>query len=421
MQSIRKSPFFCLFALFFACLTGCTIDHAQEQVLSVHANGAKKTSIWVYSDGEIKKRNEWYSDGIKEFEIPYKDGVPHGDFKRWTGFGDVAMVGNYKKGLRNGKWVSYFSDKKVEANRFYLDDHPVGDWEGFHYNRNRAFEEHYNDKGDSVGVWKRWHDNGMLALENSCFGTTDSGFVRRYDYNGSLESSETCVRGKKRGEQVYYYSDGKKVRLREWRNAAGLLDGPRSIYLADGTLLKQEYWKNGERDSVWKWFVTAGSPAENSDTAAIVSLLENDSLGTVRRTDFGVCFGKVCAESTFVLDSGRYVLDGKLWYLKDGHSLRYEEIWERGDKRESRSFYPDSLGGQMANEGFWKDGKREGVWRNWYRSGILMDSLSYVGGERVGEQFSYDSTGKLTIHKTENGKNRPVIMHLLGNDYNHSR
>ena len=43
-----------------------------------------------------------------------------------------------------------------------------------------------------------------------------------------------------------------------------------------------------------------------------------------------------------------------------------------------------------------------------------MDSLSFVNGERVGEQFSYDSTGKLTIHKTENGKNRPVIMHLLG-------
>jgi antitoxin component YwqK of YwqJK toxin-antitoxin module len=52
--------------------------------------------------------------------------------------------------------------------------------------------------------------------------------------------------------------------------------------------------------------------------------------------------------------------------------------------------------------------------RNWYRSGVLMDSLTYVNGERVGEQFSYDSTGKLTIHKTEAGKNRPVIMHLLG-------
>ena len=73
----------------------------------------------------------------------------------------------------------------------------------------------------------------------------------------------------------------------------------------------------------------------------------------------------------------------------------------------------------MASEGFWQtdaDGnsKRHGIWRNWYPSGILKDSLNYVNGERVGDQFSYDSTGKLTIHKTEAGKNRPVIMHILG-------
>ena len=78
------------------------------------------------------------------------------------------------------------------------------------------------------------------------------------------------------------------------------------------------------------------------------------------------------------------------------------------------------MGGRLASEVFWsvdpKDGlsKRNGIMRNWYKNGVLMDSLTYVNGERVGEQFSYDSTGKLTIHKTEAGKNRPVIMHLLG-------
>ena len=73
----------------------------------------------------------------------------------------------------------------------------------------------------------------------------------------------------------------------------------------------------------------------------------------------------------------------------------------------------------MASKGFWivgPEGKdiRHGIWRNWYPNGVLRDSLTYVLGERIGDQFSYDSTGKLTIHKTENGKNRPVIMHILG-------
>jgi antitoxin component YwqK of YwqJK toxin-antitoxin module len=70
------------------------------------------------------------------------------------------------------------------------------------------------------------------------------------------------------------------------------------------------------------------------------------------------------------------------------------------------------MGGGMASLGFWENTKRHGIWRNWYPNGVLKDSLNYVNGERVGEQFGYDSTGKLTIHKTEAGKNRPVIMHL---------
>jgi hypothetical protein len=122
---------------------------------------------------------------------------------------------------------------------------------------------------------------------------------------------------------------------------------------------------------------------------------------------------------------GKY--PASLRYIKAGHVLLYEEFWaydeppsSYGDPalRASRSFYPDSLGGKMASEGFWQrthDGKskRHGIWRNWYPNGVLRDSLTYVLGERIGDQFSYDSTGKLTIHKTENGKNRPVIMHLL--------
>ena len=87
--------------------------------------------------------------------------------------------------------------------------------------------------------------------------------------------------------------------------------------------------------------------------------------------------------------------------------------WLAGNIQESRIFYPDSVGGGLASEGFWKDGKREGIWRNWYANGVLMDSLTYVNGERVGEQFSYDSTGHLYMHRTEAGKKRPVIMHKL--------
>lgn len=468
MRTIRFLPFLGLIAPFLQLVLGCSIERAEEKVLAEHANGAKKTSIWVYPDGEILKRNEWYTDGIKELEIPYKDGVPHGDFKRWTGFGDVALLGHYKKGLKDGKWTALFSDKKVEAYLYYENDHPVGDWEGWHFNRERSFEEHYNDDGLAVGIWKKWYDNGALQQEGNCHAKwdpkreivsapagrakvkgknaedPDSSYLRRYTKDCHLLEEFTCKNGRLDGPfSLYYESYGETIdsancgtgRIRVQgvlgKGATGkdsALIGTVTYFRADGTPMKQEHWnKDGKRDSVWRWFDERGNLVRECDLR-------------VSGVVYGACEGnmsKFCAETSYVGEIGS-VLDssnlaqsvnfeqsiGKypatIRYIKPGRLLLYEEYWKNGQIAESRSFFPDSMGGKLASECFWnvdpKDGlsKRNGIMRNWYKSGVLRDSLTFVNGERVGEQFSYDSTGKLTIHKTEAGKNRPVIMHLLG-------
>ena len=208
-QLIAFSALLCYFA-------GCTVERAEEQILDRHVNGVKKTSIWVYPDGTVLKRNEWYNDGIKEFEIPYKDGEPHGEFKRWTGFGDVAMIGNYNKGKKDGKWTIYYQNKKVEAVQYYKDDHPVGDWEGWHHNQKKAFEEHYDENGLATGVWKKWHDNGILAEENNCHQNEQgfskdgkyepvAGFIKRYGRNCKILEEFECINGRLDGSYKKYY------------------------------------------------------------------------------------------------------------------------------------------------------------------------------------------------------------------------
>ena len=449
MRTIRFIPFFGLVAPILMLVSGCTVERAEEKVLAEHANGAKKTSIWVYPDGEILKRNEWYTDGIKELEIPYKDGVPHGDFKRWTGFGDVALLGHYKKGLKDGKWTALFSDKKVEAYLYYENDHPVGDWEGWHYNRERSFEEHYDDEGRAIGIWKKWYDNSALQQEGNCHAkwdpkreivsaSGDSAYLKRFSKDCHLLEVFTCKNGELDGPfALYYESYGETVdtancgtgRVRVQgvlgKGTTGkdsALIGTVTYFRADGTRMKQEHWNaEGKRDSVWRWF------DERGDLVREVDLSQNGVI-------YGACEGdmaKFCAETSYVggvngiLDSSNLAQSvnfvqsiGKfpatVRYVKPGRLLLYEELWQDGQIVESRSFFPDSMGGKLASETFWKDGKRNGIMRNWYRSGVLRDSLTFVNGERVGEQFIYDSTVKLPIHKTEAGKNRPVIMHLLG-------
>ena len=408
MRRAFFSTFLALLPLLGVCgvLCGCTIERAEEQIVEMHANGIKKTSVWVYPDGEILKRNEWYNNGIKEFEIPYKNGVPHGNIKRWTVLGDVALDGEYRNGKREGKWTSYFVDRlnsrRKEAVRYYRDDHPVGDWEGWHFNGNKAFEEHYSESGDSVGVWKKWYENGVLADSNSCFGKVERGFRKVFHDNGRPDIAFECQNGIRHGVYVRYYDNGSHSIAEAATYSHGDISGMRREFLASGVVIKHESWKAGQRDGAWEWLDSTGNKIRES-------LFEN---GT--GTAYGIRDGVVLAETTFVAGNPE-----KIWYMRDGHSLRYEETWRDGMIAESRSFYPDTLGDSIAyvkpaSEGAWKDGKREGIWRNWYKSGVLRDSLTYVNGERIGEQFSYDSTGKLTIHKTEAGKNRPVIMHIPG-------
>lgn len=454
MQSVRFIPVFALSILFYAC----SIEHAEEQIVARHANGVKKTSIWVYPDGEILKRNEWYNDGIKELEIPYKNNEPHGDFKRWTGFGDLVMEGKYKKGLRHGKWTSYFGghfNKKTEAIRYYENDHPVGDWTGWHFNGEKAFEEHYSDNGDSIGVWKKWDDNGTLVEENSCFNSNEKGFLKKFGKSCKIQEYYECTEGERKGEYKLYYesfdapdSTGASCNTSKIRES-GLIEyralKPHAFYRADGSVIKTiEYSGELSQRSHDQWFDEQGKMIRES------FYTDQDHNGYTG-VSYGLCEGSsnlFCAETSYVRESspsgsmdsstlsqkdafsqsiGKY--KASVRFIKPDHKLLYEEFWDYvSDKssggtriQESRSFYPDSMGGRMASEGFWKFDSRKGplrhgIWRNWYSSGILKDSLNYVNGERVGDQFSYDSTGKLTIHKTENGKNRPVIMHIPGID-----
>ncbi|MCQ2092029.1 MAG: hypothetical protein MJY85_05065 [Fibrobacter sp.] len=428
--------------------------------MAEHANGAKKTSLWIYPDGTILKRNEWYSDGIKELEIPYKDSVPHGEFKRWTGYGDLVMEGEYKNGKRHGTWTSYYGghfNKKKEAIRYYKDDLPIGDWEGWHFNGEKAFEEHYSDNGDSIGVWKKWDDNGTLVEENSCFESNEKGHFKKFAKSCKILEYYECVMGSRQGLYKLYHesfdapdSTGASCNIAKIKEE-GFYDeyqgiNPQVFYRADGSNIKRVDYIGSECKGVpsrVSWFDEQGKLIRES-------FYTEQNHNGYTGVSYGLCEGSsnfFCAETSHVrefspsgsMDSsalsqkeafrqsiGKY--KASIRYIKPDHKLLYEEFWDYvpdksfGDPRiqESRSFYPDSMGGKMASEGFWKysitkGSQRDGIWRNWYPSGILKDSLSYVNGERIGEQFSYDSTGKLTIHKTENGKNRPVIMHILNN------
>jgi hypothetical protein len=55
---------------------------------------------------------------------------------------------------------------------------------------------------------------------------------------------------------------------------------------------------------------------------------------------------------------------------------------------------------QLAEQGYFKNGLRVGLWKTWHQNGVLATTISYSKGLRSGEYYRYNESGNLV----ENGK-----------------
>lgn len=379
-------PFFCVIFALFGCF-----EKSEEVVTERHAGGQKKVSLWVKPGGKITKKNEWYGNGIKALEVPYKDSLAHGGYTRWSSHGDVIGTGTYKRGVLDGEQNTFFVPKKLRSVSFYEEGRRVGDWEEYHFDGGKFKEEHYSNDS-AVGVWKRWFPNGTLAEENSCHATSAGGGMKLYSETGAPKLSYKCNFGKKHGEFREFYPSG-KLRVRA-SYKSDTLNGERTFYYANGTLKKREFWRLGKRDSLWTEFGSSGETLaefrfENGTGAA---------KGECRQP------GECNADTSFVEN----FMEGLTRRTDRERGLEFEELWERGAKKSVKSRYLET--GTLATAGYFEEGKPHGTWMNYYPNGSVKDSLNYVRGERFGEQKSYDPEGNLVRFTKESGKRKPVIF-----------
>lgn len=378
--------------LFFAILAVCTFslsccgEEPTEKVLSHYPHEFKQVSVWVTPDGEVHKRTGWYYNGIKESEVPYKNGVPEGTFTRWTSHGDIAETGQYEKGEKEGKWTEWYANGKVQSEGEYKEGKRQGKWMGYFYDGGIHWERSYTDDSAS-GTWKLYHPTGQLAEINNCFPQIAKGSRLLYSPEGKKEKEEHCHYGKLNGIIEEYYPGGALETKASYKD--GILNGRTLIYRANRKIWRSLYYTNGVRDSLWIYYDKNGKKIKTS-------LFQNGN---------GIAYGE-SAETTFV---NNYIQD-TLRYKIEGHDLQYSEIWNKGEKTKLISHYPATLGGKLASEGLYQNGMRNGTWRNWYPNGKLKDSLFYKNDELYGEQLNYDSTGKLYMRKNQFGKNGPTVV-----------
>lgn len=282
----------------------------------------------------------YYPNGIKKEEVPLENGIPNGNYKKWSITGFVSERGFYKDSLPDGKWTFYAKD-------------------------NKPYRQGYFTKGKKSGVWTIFNEQGKILEENSCQEANAEGVYKSYSKEGKLLIYQECKFGKKAGVFMSYYPSGTLHKVGNFEE--NLRSGLWVDYFANGKIMKIERWIANMRNGEWLKF---GHEGEIVAQAEFI-----DGSGTFEDTTWSN--NRIHGELKRELGGGEYVR---------------VETYSRGAKLSSTDYLKDS--GKPLSESFWKNGKKDSSWRTWWRSGALKDSVFYKDGNPVGKHFYYDSTGK---------------------------
>jgi antitoxin component YwqK of YwqJK toxin-antitoxin module len=351
------------------------------EIVEVFDNNAPKEAYEISPSGEKQAWHSWYRNGIKAEEMPFANGVPHGAYRKWSITGFIMESGNYKDSLREGKWTFFAKDRVPYAKGYYKKGQKQGKWLILNEN-GKIIGERFYSKDSAIGLWKKFQ-NEVLIEENSCHEANEIGYYKSYSKEGKALIYQECKFGKPSGIFMSYYPGGSLNKI--GRFESGLRNGQWVEYFANSKLRKIEHWISGIRNGAWLKLDEHGKTLSKEEFIDGTGVFEDTSWQNNRM------HGDVRTQ------------------LRSGDYFRIE-TYENGAKKSTADYPTDSK--QPLTLGFWKDGKKDGSWRSWYRSGILKDSMNFKEGELLGEQFHYDSTGRLYKKETAMGKNMPTIVEM---------
>ncbi|HQA87117.1 MAG TPA: hypothetical protein PK448_06070 [Bacteroidales bacterium] len=98
---------------------------------------------------------------------------------------------------------TYWSNEKLMSIGVVINEKEEGKWTFFHKNGVKWSEGTYR-KGEKIGPWKMWYDNGAISQDYYA----DNGPFKSYYLSGRAESIGAFKDGKRDGEWIFYHPNG---------------------------------------------------------------------------------------------------------------------------------------------------------------------------------------------------------------------
>ena len=132
------------------------------RVFDLSESTGKKTLQGQYKNGlKTGKWNSWYWNGKKELEVTYKDGKEEGKRTEWYfRNGQKKSEGTYKDGEQDGKYTEWRENGKKYYERTYKDDKKDGLETAWRENGQKWYKSNYKD-GKMISE-KYWNEDGSV-------------------------------------------------------------------------------------------------------------------------------------------------------------------------------------------------------------------------------------------------------------------
>lgn len=234
-------------------LEGRFINDKKHGFFKYYDKQGSLTKIEKYQNGillpkapevvELDEKVSYYPDGKVKTIAHFLDEKPQGIWKEFDTLGNIEKTFIFdqgkvvsqgiidEEGTQQGKWKYYYPDSKLLGKGQFKNGVRFGKWIFYHPNGNVEQVGYYNNKGQLHGKWDWFYESGHILKE------------------------EHYVNGKLDGLSVEYFEDGDTVAIGEYFENEP--NGPWYIEYGD-YFIKGSYFE-GRRDGVWQSFYHDGT------------------------------------------------------------------------------------------------------------------------------------------------------------------
>ena len=367
----------------------------------------KKVNVWnrYYYNGKLESVEQYldtisyllsyYSnDSIHTQQI--KDGsgnqisyfptnLIHESYTSYYDTKQLKVIGEYRKGMKNGKWIWYTNTGVKDMEGYFLNDKQDGDWVYYFPTGDISYTAHFKED-KKEGKWIYFYKTKEKFKECTYLNDQKSGIWQTWYENGTLLMTGNYTAGLEEGKWENYWENGKLKNVTSYQK--GLLHGNWKSFSPTGYLLLDGQYKTGYKNGKWLKYFVKNSKLEEINTYKII--VKKDAL------NYGFWAGRKIKES---VRNGLHVS-----YSSKDDSKMEEGNYKNDEKHgEWKAFFEGGESPAVISN--YKKGELHGLMTEYGRKREKISETHYKLGVKHGSMKLYDKQGKIKLEKEfQNGQ-----------------